>query len=171
MMSIPKINGRKRLGIDEAEQCEKEIKEAIKKLYIENKDKTKLIEDYEKAFIAIKNEYSLLYNEYEALKKIVDKKEKDLKLKRTRYEIDNESDNENNNIQYIVKKKKKPKIIYVEDEDDDMEQVEEIEKQKEQDEKKFLNKMETQTKNKNEIDILQKIKKNNRKGISKAIKF
>ena len=31
MMSIPKINGRKRLGIEEAEQCEKEIKEAIKK--------------------------------------------------------------------------------------------------------------------------------------------
>ena len=165
-MSMPKINGSKRIPMEQAEQYEKEIKEAIKTLYIENKNKTKLLKDYEEAFNAIKNEYTLLYKEYEEFKKIVNKKD-DLKIKRTRYE----SDNENDNIQYIVKKKKKPKIIYVDDEDDDMEQVEEIEKQKEQDERKFQNKTETQTKNKNEIDILQKIKKNNRKGISKAIKF
>ena len=67
-MSIPKINGRKGIGFDEAEQYEKEIKEAIKKLYIENKNNTKLIEDYQKAFNTIKNEYTLLYNEYDALK-------------------------------------------------------------------------------------------------------
>ena len=43
--------------------------------------------------------------------------------------------------------------------------------EKEIDEKEFADKVKTQTKNKSEIDIMQKIRKNNKKGISRAIKF
>ena len=155
---------------DEAQQCAKELKDAIKKLYIDYKNSTKLNVDYEKAFETIKNEYADLYQKYQAAIKKLDEIENKYTKKRNRHD----SDYEDENIQYIVKKKKKPKIIYVDDEDDDFEQMEEMKNKKhdnEKDEQEFADRVKTQTKNKNEIDIMQKIRKNNKKGISKAIKF
>ena len=155
---------------DEAQQCAKELKDSIKKLYIDYKNSSKLNDDYEKAFQTIKNEYGILYQKYETIKIKLNEIEKKYVTKRTRCESDYEDDN----IQYIVKKKKKPKIIYVDDEDDDQEQMEEMKNkkyEKEKDEKEFEDRVKTQTKNKNEIDIMQKTRKNNKKGISRAIKF
>ena len=169
-MSKTKRNSGAGSVTDEAQQCAKEIKDAIKKLYIDNKNSSKLIEDYEKAFQTIKNEYAILYQEYETTKKRLNEMENKYTKKRTRCESDYEDDN----IQYIVKKNKKPKIIYVDDEDDDQEQMEEMKNkkyEKEKDEKEFEDRVKTQTKNKNEIDIMQKTRKNNKKGISRAIKF
>ena len=158
---------------DEAQQCAKELKDEIKKLYIGYKNSTQLNEDYEKAFQTIKNEYEILYQKYEAVNKKLNEIENKNKKKRARYESDYEDDN----IQYVVRKKKKPKIIYVDDENDDQEQMEEMKDkryekdEKEENEKEFENKLKSQTKNKNEIDIMQKTRKNNKKGISRAIKF
>ena len=155
---------------DEAQQCAKELKDEIKKLYIGYKNSTQLNEDYEKAFQTIKNEYGILYQKYETIKKKLSEIENKYEKKRTRCESDYEDDN----IQYVVRKKKKPKIIYIDDEDDDQEQMEEMKNkryEKEVDEKEFENKLKPQIKNKSEIDIMQKTRKNNKKGISRAIKF
>ena len=170
MMSKTKRNSGAGAISDEAQQCAKEIKDAIKKMYIENKNNSNLIEDYEKAFQTIKNEYAILYQKYDAVKEKLNEIEKKYVKKRNR----RDSDSEDDNIQYVVRKKKKPKIIYVDDENDDHEQMEEMKNktyEKEKDEKEFEDRVKTQTKNKNEIDIMQKTRKNNKKGISRAIKF
>ena len=167
---------------DEAEQCAKDIKDAIKKMYLDNKNNEKLIESYEKAFQSIKNEYTILYQKYEALEKKIAENENENKKRNKRNQHEDEYE-DYNNIQYIVKKKKKPKIIYVDDEDDDINYTENFIKEKysnnnqndEKNEREYISdnmKMnKTNIKNKNEIDQMQKIRRNNKKGISKAIKF
>ena len=71
-MSKTKRNSDTRSISDEAQQYAKEIKDAIKKLYIDNKNSTKLNEEYEKAFETIKNEYATLYQNYQAAIKRLD---------------------------------------------------------------------------------------------------
>ena len=50
-------------------QWENEIKDAIKQMYLKNKNDDKLINEYENAFKRIKTEYKLLYQENEETKK------------------------------------------------------------------------------------------------------
>ena len=57
----------------EIEQWENEIKNSIRKMYIEKQNDSQLIEKYEKAFQTIKQEYALLYKENEELKKQLNK--------------------------------------------------------------------------------------------------
>ena len=114
----------------EIEQWENEIKNSIRKMYIEKQNDSQLIEKYEKAFQTIKQEYALLYKENEELKKTIEQmksNEKSLFKNRKRSRLDYEDEYKNNeNIQYIVRKKKKsPKIIYIDDEDEDENEEEE----------------------------------------------
>ena len=58
---------------DEINQWENEIKNSIKKMYLQNKSDNKLIEQYQQAFETIKQEYALIYKENEELKKELNK--------------------------------------------------------------------------------------------------
>ena len=147
---------------DEINQWENEIKNSIKKIYLQNKSDNKLIDQYQKAFETIKHEYSLLYKENEELKKTIDElkskgkfsAENERKRPLSRFDYENEY-NENDNVQYIVRKKRKApkKIIYEEEEtDSENDEIDGEKKIEETIEKKRL-------------------RKPNKKGISKSIKM
>ena len=147
---------------DEINQWENEIKNSIKKIYLQNKSDNKLIDQYQKAFETIKHEYSLLYKENEELKKTIDElkskgkfsAENERKRPLSRFNYENEY-NENDNVQYIVRKKRKSpkKIIYEEEEtDSENDEIDGEKKIEETIEKKRL-------------------RKPNKKGISKSIKM
>ena len=154
----------------EIDQWESEIKNSIRKMYIEKQNDNKLIEKYEKAFQTIKQEYAAIYKENEELKKTIEQMKSNEKSfyinksrKRSRLDYEDEYKN-NENIQYIVRKKKKtPKIIYV---DEDENENEEEEEEKTTDDETNGEKI------KIEEPILKKrSNKNNKKGISKVIKI
>ena len=147
---------------DEINQWENEIKNSIKKIYLQNKSDNKLIDQYQKAFETIKHEYSLLYKENEELKKTIDElkskgkfsAENERKRPLSRFDYENEY-NENDNVQYIVRKKRKApkKIIYEEEEtDSENDEIDGEKKIEETIEKKRL-------------------RKPHKKGISKSIKM
>ena len=157
----------------EIEQWENEIKNSIRKMYIEKQNDSQLIEKYEKAFQTIKQEYALLYKENEELKKTIEQmklNEKSLYKNRKRSRLDYEDEYKNNeNIQYIVRKKKKsPKIIYIDEDEDENEEEEE-----EEEEEKISDDENNKKKIKIEEPYIKKRsnKNNNKKGISKAIKI
>ena len=117
---------------DEINQWENEIKNSIKKMYLQNKSDNKLIEQYQQAFETIKQEYALIYKENEELKKELNEIKSNQKIqvqnerKRplSRFDYENEYDN-NDNVQYIVRKKKKipKKFIYEEEEEEEEEET------------------------------------------------
>ena len=124
---------------DEINQWENEIKNSIKKMYLQNKSDNKLIEQYQPAFETIKQEYALIYKENEELKKELNKIKSNQKIqvqnerKRplSRFDYENEYDN-NDNVQYIVRKKKKipKKFIYEEEEEETDSENDEIDGEK-----------------------------------------
>ena len=139
----------------------------IKSLYIKNKNDSKLISQYENALQTLKQEYTLVYKENEELKKATEEMKSQQKIslsenqrKRplSRFDYENEY-NENENVQYIVRKKKKnPKKIIYEEEETDSEN-DEIDG-----ERKVIDRVE-------ETIEKKRIKKTNKKGISKSIKM
>ena len=153
----------------EIDEWENDIKNSIKSLYIKNKNDTKLIAQYENALQTLKQEYTLIYKENEELKKKIEEiksqqrisSENQRKRPLSRFDYENEC-NENENVQYIVRKKRKmpKKIIYEEEEETDSED-DEIDGS---DKKRGNDKIE-------EIIERKKIKKPNKKGISKSIKM
>ena len=150
---------------DEINQWENEIKNSIKKMYLQNKSDNKLIEQYQQAFETIKQEYALIYKENEELKKELNEiksnqknqVQNERKRPLSRFDYENEYDN-NDNVQYIVRKRKKiPKKFIYEDE-------EEEETDSENDEIDGEKKIE-------ETIEKKRFKKANKKGISKSIKM
>ena len=152
----------------EIDEWENDIKNSIKSLYIKNKNDSKLISQYENALQTLKQEYNLVYKENEELKKAIEEMKSQQKIslsenqrKRplSRFDYENEY-NENENVQYIVRKKRKTpkKIIYEEEEGTDSEN-DEIDG-----ERKVIDRVEETTEKK-------RIKKPNKKGISKSIKM
>ena len=150
------------------DEWENDIKNSIKSLYIKNKNDNKLITQYENALQTLKQEYTLVYKENEELKKTIEEmksqqkaslSENQRKRPLSRFDYENEY-NENENVQYIVRKKRKTpkKIIYEEEETDG--EDDEIDG----DRKKGIDKIE-------ETIEKKRIKKANRKGISKSIKM
>ena len=114
------------------DEWENNIKKSIKSLYIQNKNDSKLISQYENALQTLKQEYTLVYKENEELRKTIEQIKSQQKTslsenqrKRPLSRFDYENDyNEDENVQYIVRKKRKTpkKIIYEEEtdsEDDD----------------------------------------------------
>ena len=162
MLKVKKTINSKQ-STSEIDQWENEIKNSIKQMYIQNKNDTKLIEKYEKAFQTIKEEYALLYKENQELKKTIEQiksNEKSLSenvgRKRSRLDYEDEYNNDEN-VQYIVRKKKKtPKIIY-----EDEEEETDSENDESNDEKKKIE----------ETIVRKRPTKKNKKGISKAIKM
>ena len=151
----------------EIDEWENDIKNSIKSLYIKNKNDSKLIGQYENALQTLKQEYTLVYKENEELQKIneemksqqkISLSENQLKRPLSRFDYENEY-NENENVQYIVQKKRKipPKIIYEEEETDS--ENDEIDG-----ERKVIDRVE-------ETIEKKRIKKPNKKGISKSIKM
>ena len=150
----------------EIDEWENDIKNSIKSLYIKNKNDSKLISQYENALQTLKQEYTFVYKENEELKKTIEEMESQQKIslsenqrKRSlsRFDYENEY-NENKNVQYIVRKKRKtPKIIYEEEETDS--ENDEIDG-----ERKVIDRVE-------ETIEKKRIKKTNKKGISKSIKM
>ena len=150
----------------EIDEWENDIKNSIKSLYIKNKNDSKLIAQYENALQTLKQEYTLVYKENEELKKAIEEMKSQQKIslsenrKRplSRFDYENEY-NENENVQYIVRKKRKihQKIIYEEEETDS--ENDEIDG-----EKKVIDRVE-------ETIEKKRIKKPNKKGISKSIKM
>ena len=152
----------------EIDEWENDIKNSIKSLYIKNKNDSKLISQYENALQTLKQEYTLVYKENEELKKAIEEMKSQQKIslsenqrKRplSRFDYENEY-NENENVQYIVRKKRKTpkKIIYEEEEETDSEN-DEIDG-----ERKVIDRVEETVEKK-------RIKKPNKKGISKSIKM
>ena len=151
----------------EIDEWENDIKNSIKSLYIKNKNDSKLIDQYENAPQTLKQEYTLVYKENEELEKTIEEMKSQQKIslsenqrKRplSRFDYENEY-NENENVQYIVRKKRKipPKIIYEEEETDS--ENDEIDG-----ERKVIDRVE-------ETIEKKRIKKPNKKGISKSIKM
>ena len=150
----------------EIDDWENDIKNSIKSMYIKNKNDNKLIAQYENALQTIKQEYTLVYKENEELKKTIEEMKSQQKIslsenqrKRplSRFYYENEY-NENENVQYIARKKRKiPKKIIYEEEEADSEN-DEI------DGEKRVDKIE-------ETIEKKRIKKPNKKGISKSIKM
>ena len=116
----------------QVDEWENNIKKSIKSLYIQNKNDSKLISQYENALQTLKQEYTLVYKENEELRKTIEQIKSQQKTslsenqrKRPLSRFDYENDyNEDENVQYIVRKKRKTpkKIIYEEEtdsEDDD----------------------------------------------------
>ena len=111
------------------DEWENNIKKSIKSLYIQNKNDSKLISQYENALQTLKQEYTLVYKENEELKKTIEQIKSQQKTslsenqrKRPLSRFDYENDyNEDENVQYIVRKKRKTpkKIIYEEQTDSD----------------------------------------------------
>ena len=135
-------------------------------MYIKNKNDNKLITQYENALQTLKQEYTLVYKENEELKKTIEEMKSQQKIplsenqrKRplSRFDYENEY-NENENVQYIVRKKKPQKIIYEEEETDS--EDDEIDG----DRRRGIEKIE-------ETIEKKRIKKTNKKGISKSIKM
>ena len=152
----------------EIDEWENDIKNSIKSLYIKNKNDSKLISQYENALQTLKQEYTLVYKENEELKKAIEEmksqqkislSENQRKIPLSRFDYENEY-NENENVQYIVRKKRKTpkKIIYEEEEEIDSEN-DEIDG-----ERKVIDRVE-------ETIEKKRIKKPNKKGISKSIKM
>ena len=108
------------------DEWENDIKNYIKKMYIQNKKDSDLIKQYENALQKMKQEYTIVYKENQELKKTIEEiKQKQFhqnvpsterKHPLSRFDYKNEYD-ENKNVQYIVRKKRKiPKrVIYEED--------------------------------------------------------
>ena len=135
-------------------------------MYIKNKNDNKLITQYENALQTLKQEYTLVYKENEELKKTIEEMKSQQKIslsenqrKRplSRFDYENEY-NENENVQYIVRKKNPEKIIYEEEETDS--EDDEIDG----DRRRGIEKIE-------ETIEKKRIKKPNKKGISKSIKM
>ena len=115
---------------NQIDEWENDIKNSIKKMYIQNQKDNDLIKQYENALQKIKQEYTIIYKENQELKKTVQEiqsqkpsstNENLRKRPLSRFDYENEYD-ENDDVQYIVRKKKKiPKkrIIYEEESDDD----------------------------------------------------
>ena len=119
---------------NQIDEWENDIKNSIKKIYIQNQKDHDLMNQYENALQKLKQEYTLLYKENEELKKTV----QEIKLSQqsasstienqrkrpfSRFNYENEYD-ENENVQYIVGKKRKipkKKNIYEEEEESDSE--------------------------------------------------
>ena len=152
----------------EIDEWENDIKNSIKSLCIKNKNDSKLIGQYENALQTLKQEYTLVYKENEELKKAIEEMKSQQKIslsenqrKRSlsRFDYENEY-NENENVQYIVRKKRKipQKIIYEEEETDS--ENDEIDG-----ERKVIDRVEET------IEKKKRIKKPNKKGISKSIKM
>ena len=151
----------------EIDEWENDIKNSIKSLYIKNENDSKLIGQYENALQTLKQEYTLVYKENEELKKAIEEMKSQQKIslsenqrKRplSRFDYENEY-NENENVQYIVRKKRKiPKKIIYEEEETDSEN-DEIDG-----ERKVIDRVE-------ETIEKKRIKKTNKKGISKSIKM
>ena len=153
----------------EIDEWENDIKTSIKSLYIKNKNDTKLIAQYENALQTLKQEYTLLYKEkdewkkkFEEYKSQIEKtSENQRKRPLSRFDYENEY-NENENVQYIVRKKKNAKkIIYEEEEEETDSEDDEIDGS---DKKRISDKIE-------ETIEKKRIKKPNKKGISKSIKM
>ena len=151
----------------EIDEWENDIKNSIKSLYIKNKIDNKLIGQYENALQTLKQEYTLVYKENEELKKTIEEMKSKQKIslsenqrKRPLSRLDYENEyNENENVQYIVRKKRKiPKKIIYEEEETDSEN-DEIDG-----DKRVIDKIE-------ETIEKKRIKKPNKKGISKSIKM
>ena len=124
---------------NQIDEWENDIKNSIKKIYIQNQKDHDLINQYENALQKLKQEYTLLYKENEELKKTV----QEIKLSQqsasstienqrkrpfSRFNYENEYD-ENENVQYIVGKKRKipkKKNIYEEEEEESDSENDEI---------------------------------------------
>ena len=116
------------------DEWENDIKNSIKKMYIQNQKDTDLINQYENAMQKLKQEYTLVYKENQELKKTVQEikqsqenplstNENLRKRPLSRFDYENEYD-ENENVRYIVRKKRKiPKkrIIYEQEDESDSE--------------------------------------------------
>ena len=106
------------------DEWEDDIKNSIKKMYLQNKKGTDLIKQYENAMQKLKQECTFLYKENQELKKTV----REMQFKQnascsnenlrkrplSRFDYENESD-ENENVQYIVRKERKTptkRVIY-----------------------------------------------------------
>ena len=97
------------------DEWENNIKKSIKSLYIQNKNDSKLISQYENALQTLKQEYTLVYKENEELRKTIEQIKSQQKTslsenqrKRPLSRFDYENDyNEDENVQYIVRKKEK----------------------------------------------------------------
>ena len=128
---------------NEADQWEDEVKNAIKQMYIKNKNDDKIFNEYEIAFKRIKNEYKTLYHECEEVKKEnkeLKKENEELKNEKKKFinkksKINYEDEDkfkDDENIKYIVRKKRKsPKIIYEEEEEEEEDENEETDSENE----------------------------------------
>ena len=102
------------------DEWENDIKNYIKKMYIQNQKDTDLINQYENALLKIKQEYTIVYKENQELKKTL-QEIKEIKQSQqsasstnenlrkrplSRFDYENEYD-ENENVRYIVRKKGK----------------------------------------------------------------
>ena len=139
---------------DEINQWENEIKNSIKKMYLQNQSDTKLLEKYEQDFETIKKEYVVLFKENEELKKTIEQMKSnekgvvtnDRKRSLSRFDYENEYNN-NENVQYIVRKKKRtPKIIYEDEEEETDSENDEIDDEKKS--KKLLKRKDIERKTK-----------------------
>ena len=167
MLKVKKAVSSK-ISTAEIDEWENDIKNSIKSLYMKNKNDSKLIDQYENALQTLKQEYTLVYKENEELKKAIEEMKSQQKIslsenqrKRplSRFDYENEY-NENENVQYIVRKKRKiPKKIIYEEEETDSEN-DEIDG-----ETKVIDRVEET------IEKKKRIKKPNKKGISKSIKM
>ena len=94
------------------DEWENDIKNSIKKMYIQNQKDSNLISQYENALQKMKQEYTIVYKENQELKKMLEEKKQNTaptndnsrKCSLLRF-YENEYD-ENENVQYIVRKKK-----------------------------------------------------------------
>ena len=114
---------------NQIDEWENDIKNSIKKIYIQNQKDNDLIKQYENALQTLKQEYTLIYKEKQELEKTVQEMkfqqnapltiENQRKRPFSRFNYENEY-NESENVQYIVRKKRKipNKIIYEEEESD-----------------------------------------------------
>ena len=99
------------------DEWENDIKNSIKKMYIQNQKDTDLINQYENALQKIKQEYTIVYKKNQELKKTVQEMKQSQpsassnnenlrKRPLSRFDYENEHD-ENENVRYIVRKKRK----------------------------------------------------------------
>ena len=100
---------------NQIDEWENDIKNSIRKMYIQNQKDNDLIKQYENALQKIKEEYTIIYKENQELKKIVQEiqsqkpSSSDENLRKrplSRFDYENEYD-ENDDVQYIVRNKKK----------------------------------------------------------------
>ena len=153
----------------EVEQWQNDIKNSIKSFYLQKKKDDELINKYEKSFQTFKEQYTIVFNERDDLKKENEKLKNQIKQFQTqenqfhqkqfyqnqfsrkrplsRFDYEN---NDDEDIQYIVRKKRNtPRIIYEEESEKEDEKEMNIDQKKDYEEVKKLTK---------------------KKGISKSIK-